>query len=245
MRLRLLPIAAFVATALLTVKVTALWHGMDAFIAETFYAQPALAQSQPAAQAPARSSAQPPKQPATPDVKAGGAAPANPEAQEVPAAGSGSTEDPMLMTQSEIDLLQRLSQRRNELESWSNDLSMREQLLKAAEMRIDSKVAELKKIQGEIKSSLKQHDAEQEEKLKSLVKIYETMKPKDAARIFEQLEMPILLDVIERMKERKAAPVIADMDPEKAKKLTIEMVKQRRLAGEETQRTAEQVSRTQ
>jgi flagellar motility protein MotE (MotC chaperone) len=71
------------------------------------------------------------------------------------------------------------------------------------------------------------------------------MKPKDAARIFEQLEMPILLDVIERMKERKAAPVIADMNPEKAKKLTIEMFKRRRLAGEETQRTAEQVSRTQ
>jgi flagellar motility protein MotE (MotC chaperone) len=180
-----------------------------------------------------------------PDVKTGDAAPANPEAQEVPAAGSGSAEDPMLMSQSEIDLLQRLSQRRNELESWSSDLSMREQLLKAAEMRIDNKVAELKKIQEEVKSSLKQHDAEQEEKLKSLVKIYETMKPKDAARIFEQLEMPILLDVIERMKERKAAPVIADMNPEKAKKLTIEMVKRRRLAGEETQRTAEQVSRTQ
>lgn len=151
----------------------------------------------------------------------------------------------MLMTQSEIDLLQKLSQRRGELESWSNDLSMREQLLKAAELRIESKVAELKKIQEEIKSSLKQHDEEQEEKLKSLVKIYETMKPKDAARIFEQLDMPILLDVVERMKETKAAPVIAGMDPEKAKKLTTEMANQRRLAGEEAQRTAEQVSRTE
>lgn len=161
-----------------------------------------------------------------------------------PAAGSGAADDPMLMSQSEIDLLQKLAQRRNELESWSTDLSTREQLLKAAELRIETKLGELKTIQQKINASLKQHDDEQEAKLKSLVKIYETMKAKEASRIFEQLDMPILLDVVERMKEAKVAPVIAAMDPEKAKKLTTEMAKRRRIAGEETQRAAEQVSKT-
>ena len=144
MRLRLLPIAAFVATTLLTVKVTAFWQGLEAFVAETFYAQPALArsppQAQPAAQPAAAPSAQSPAQPATPAERAGG------EAQGTPAAGSGSADDPMLMPQSEIDLLQKLSQRRTELEGWSNDLSMREQLLKAAELRIESKVAEQRTV---------------------------------------------------------------------------------------------------
>ena len=241
MKLRLLPIAACVATTLLVVKVAALWQDLDAFIAETFYAQPALAQTQqPAQSQPAAPNAQP-----TAESKPGPDKPAGDKAaRAAPAAGSGSADDPMLMSQSEIDLLQQLAQRRNELETWSADLSTREQLLKAAELRIETKLAELKDIQQKINGSLKQHDEEQEAKLKSLVKIYETMKPKEAARIFAELDMPILLDVVERMKEAKASPVIAAMDPEKAKKLTTEMATRRRLSGEETQRIAKQASRT-
>ncbi len=227
MKFRLLPLAVFVATALLGVKLIDLWHGVESFVAAPSYARPALAQAQPQTQpAPAANGAE--------DAAA---------ARSLPAAGSGLTDDPMLMSQSEIDILQKLAQRRVELESWGSDLSMREQLLKAAELRIESKLAELKGIQDSIKTSLKQHDEEQEAKLKSLVKIYETMKSKDAARIFNQLEMPILLDVIERMKEAKAAPVIAGMEPEKAKKLTGELAKRRRLAGEDSQHVAEKASR--
>ena len=55
----------------------------------------------------------------------------------------------------------------------------------------------------------------------SLVKIYEKMKPKDAAQVFERLEMPVLLKVIERMKEAKTAPILAAMDPGKAKAVTV------------------------
>jgi flagellar motility protein MotE (MotC chaperone) len=228
MKFRLLPIAIFAATALLGVKVVELWRGAESFVASPSYAQsaPAIPQTQSSARpAPASKTDEPPAK------------------REAPAAGSGSLEDPMLMSQSEIDILQNLAQRRVELDSWGNDLSMREQLLKAAELRIEGKLGELKGIQDSIKGSLKQHDDEQEAKLKSLVKIYETMKPKDAARIFDQLEMPILLDVIERMKEAKAAPVMAAMDADKAKKLTSELAKRRRLAGEESQRVAEKVNR--
>jgi flagellar motility protein MotE (MotC chaperone) len=220
MKFRLLPLAVFVATALLGVKLTDLWHGIESLVATPSYARSALAQAQPQTQS-------------APVAKA---AEDTPAAQRLPAAGSGLTDDPMLMSQSEIDILQKLAQRRAELESWGSDLSMREQLLKAAELRIEGKLVELKGVQDSIKTSLRQHDEEQEAKLKSLVKIYETMKPKEAARIFDQLEMPVLLDVIERMKEVKAAPVIASMDSDKAKKLTSELAKRRRLAGEDSQR---------
>lgn len=223
MKVRLLPLAVFVATALLGVKVTELWHGIENLVASPSYARPAFAQAQPQTQpGPAAKKAE--EVPAAPNL---------------PAAGSGLADDPMLMSQSEIDILQKLAQRRAELESWGSDLSMREQLLKAAELRIDGKLVELKGIQDSIKTSLKQHDDEQEAKLKSLVKIYEAMKPKEAARIFDGLEMPILLDVIERMKEAKVAPVMAAMESDKAKKLTSELAKRRRLAGEDSQRVAD------
>ena len=55
------------------------------------------------------------------------------------------------------------------------------------------------------------------------------MKPKDAARIFEQLDMVVLLDVIERMKERKSAPILAKMKPQRAKEITLELAQRRGL----------------
>jgi flagellar motility protein MotE (MotC chaperone) len=55
------------------------------------------------------------------------------------------------------------------------------------------------------------------------------MKPKDAARIFGELDMVVLLDVIERMKERKIAPILAEMNPQRAKAITIELAQRRGL----------------
>ena len=147
-------------------------------------------------------------------------------------------EDPTLFTQAEIDLLQRLADRRIELEIWRKDIEMRERLLKATERRLDKKVAELAVIQKRIKGLLKQYDKEQEAKLKSLVKIYENMKPKYAAVIFGELEMPILLDVVERMREARVAPILAKMSPKKAKRVTTELVLRRKMDAKATGRAA-------
>jgi flagellar motility protein MotE (MotC chaperone) len=46
------------------------------------------------------------------------------------------------------------------------------------------------------------------------------MKPKDAAAIFDQLEMPVLLRVARAMSPRKMAPILAAMSTTKAKDLT-------------------------
>ena len=137
--------------------------------------------------------------------------------------------DPTLFTQSEIDLLQELSDRREQIEKMSKQISLREGLLKAAEKRISNRVSELKLLQKTINDLIKTHDDQQETKMASLVKIYEAMKPKDAARIFEQLDLDTLLIVAERMKERKLAPVMAQMNPEKAKDVTVELSKLREL----------------
>ena len=150
----------------------------------------------------------------------------------------GFPEDPTLFTQAEIDLLQRLADRRIELETWRKDIEMRERLLKATEKRLDKKVAELNVIQQTIKGLLKQYDKEQEAKLKSLVKIYESMKPKNAAVIFGELDMPILLDVVERMREARAAKILAKMSPKKVKRVTTELALRRNMDSKVTGRAA-------
>ena len=64
--------------------------------------------------------------------------------------------------------------------------------------------------------------------IKSLVKIYEGMKPDEAAAIFNELDMPILLDVIGKMSERKVALVLANMNPKRARDVTQELADKRK-----------------
>ena len=131
------------------------------------------------------------------------------------------------LTRSEIDLLKELSKRREALDKEKTDLNVREQVLKATENKIDKKVLELKKLQTQLEDLMKQYEQKENSKILSLVKIYETMKPKDAAKIFNELEMPVLLKVVSNMKEVKVAPVIASMDPAKARDLSIELSRQK------------------
>lgn len=133
------------------------------------------------------------------------------------------------LTDEELDLLQALSQRREELEQRARDVDEREVLLKAAEQRIEQKINELEALQASIEALLVQHDEQTEAQISSLVKIYESMKPKQAARIFEELDMEVLLEVIERMKERKSAPILAQMNPQRAKTVTLELAQRRDL----------------
>ena len=129
----------------------------------------------------------------------------------------------------EVDILQSLSKRREEIDQWAKQVEVRENLLKATEMRIDGKVGDMNKLKKDIEGLLAQYQTQEDTKLKSLVKIYENMKPKDAATIFNEMEMPILLQIVDRMSERKAAPILAGMNPTRAKELTTELAEQRKL----------------
>lgn len=166
------------------------------------------------------------------DAAASDAAPGEPGAGSGSGSGDAPLEaprDPLTMTDAEVELLQALAERREEIERRARGLDEREALLQAAERRIEEKVVELKSLQARIEALLKQHEEQTEAQYRSLVKIYSNMKPKDAARIFEELEMDVLLAVVERMKERKAAPILAKMNADKAKSITTELAQRRLL----------------
>lgn len=130
---------------------------------------------------------------------------------------------------SEVEILQSLVKRREELRQKERLLNQREALLAAAEKQIESKMVELGTLRGEIETLLGKQQEEQQARIKSLVKMYETMKPKDAARIFDTLEEDVLLSVISQMSERKAAPILASMEAERARVVTIKLAEQKKL----------------
>jgi flagellar motility protein MotE (MotC chaperone) len=138
-------------------------------------------------------------------------------------------------SQVELDLLQSLSQRREQIEAYAKEVDMRASVLEATEKRIDDKISKMNQLQKEVQRILEEYKKQDETELRSLVKIYENMKPKDAARIFDEMDMDIMLQVVDRMSERKAAPVLAAMNPTRAKDLTIELAEMRRLRRAKTE----------
>lgn len=167
----------------------------------------AVAAETPAAPAPA------PAAPAPAHAEAPPAAPAAP--------AQGNSFDPNALTAGEIDVLQNLNRRRAEIEARARELDGREALIAAAEARVDQKLAELKAIEARIATAEAAATQAEDAQLARLVKVYEAMKPAEAAAIFNTLDFPVLLQVASRMKEAKIAPVLAAMDPQAAKALTV------------------------
>lgn len=128
-----------------------------------------------------------------------------------------------------MELFSDLSKRRKDLEAKEKELVMREALLKATQAELQQKTDELTKIKTDIETLLIQQTEQENKRIASLVKIYEGMKAKDAARIFDSLEMDVLLQVMTKMSERKSAPILAAMDGDRARNLTILLAEQNKL----------------
>ena len=219
-RVRFLPLSIFAAALMLTVKMGSIWEGFDAVLSGTISVAQVHAQQAPATATAPQAPAQPGK-----GESAEAAKPETPVAEKKSRASNPATDDPTLLTQAEIDLLQLLAERREILDARERELEQRSGLLEAAEARIDKKVSELRSLQENIEQLVKAHERAEDAKVASLVKIYENMKPKDAARIFEALDMDTLLLVAERMNERKLAPVMAQLNSERAKEITVELTR--------------------
>ncbi len=129
----------------------------------------------------------------------------------------------------ESDLYKLLAGRREQLDKRAQELDARETLVGVAEQRVDQKIKEMGVLRKQLETLLGQANTAQQEQLENLVKVYEIMKPKEAAKIFEALEMPILLGVIQKMKPARTAAILAEMDAEKAKEITTALSKRDQL----------------
>jgi flagellar motility protein MotE (MotC chaperone) len=123
-------------------------------------------------------------------------------------------------------ILERLQERRQELDTRARELDIRESLIKAAEKRMEGQLAELKATESRITVATQQKDEAMAARFKSLVTMYENMKPRDAAKIFDRLDSGVLLDVASKIEPRKMADILALMSPDAAQRLTVELASQ-------------------
>ena len=130
-------------------------------------------------------------------------------------------------TPSELDLLQSLRERREEIRQREEQVQQQQRVMQAMQKRLEDKAGELNTIKSEIEDVRKEivllsekFKKNESAQIESLTRIYEKMKSKDAARIFNNLDTAIIIDVVKSMKEASVAPIMAAMDPQKATIIT-------------------------
>ena len=127
------------------------------------------------------------------------------------------------------EVFEDMANRRKKLDRREKELMTREALIRAAEQELDRKYQELTTLRHEIEGLLERQSEEEVARIQSLVKIYETMKPKEAARIFDTLDLDVLVTVMSRMSERRLSPILANMNPERARTITIMLAEEKQL----------------
>jgi flagellar motility protein MotE (MotC chaperone) len=205
MRLRLLPIVLIALVAVLG------WRSLDAL---------RRAEVSPVGVARAAGPAPAPAAPA------GGAPPAA-AAPAAPAVTHQRPAEAQVPTRPGADaaLNERLAERRRQLDERMRDIDQREALLRAAERRLEERVEELRRLEQRVEQAGQQREEQQNTQLRGLVTMYETMRPAEAARIFDRLDREVLITVATRMNPRRMAEVLAAMQPDAAQRLTVELAR--------------------
>jgi flagellar motility protein MotE (MotC chaperone) len=145
--------------------------------------------------------------------------------------------NPQSVSPSERAILERLQARRQELEQRAREIEIRESLLKSAEKRIEGRVEEMKATEARITTATGQKAEADAARFKGLITMYEGMKPKDAAKVFDRLEMSVLYEIASQIAPRKMSDILGLMQPEAAERLTMELA--RRAGSDKSASTAD------
>ncbi len=165
-------------------------------------------------------------QTATVGPRSAAVAASGPAAPAPPAAVEAKPQEPPV-SDAERGLLLDLRHRRAELDRRARMLDQRESVLSAAQARLSARVDELTALQAKLEALESARESHDSANWAGLVRIYEAMKPRDAAVIFDALDMQVLLAVLDRMADRKAAPILAAMQPDRARLATQLLAEQR------------------
>ena len=124
------------------------------------------------------------------------------------------------LSQAEVQVLQALGARREALDQRATQIETQDELMSAAEHRLDERLAQLRQLESTVNTLLGQLDEAQEHRLANLVDVYQRMRAKDAATVFDGLEDAVLVQVASRMRQTNLAEVMGRMEPTRARRLT-------------------------
>lgn len=171
-----------------------------------------------------------------PEVIIQAAASAEPEAatpaEDVPPIVQGLTRPPEQCEAPE-EVLLALAEERDIIAAQRQALSARESELALAREKLQIEKDALLELQGAINDLLARIDASQTEDLDRLIEFYKNMKPADAARIMDDMDIETTIMILGTMKPRVAAPILAKMSPVRARAVSRIILERSQLPGDQ------------
>lgn len=116
----------------------------------------------------------------------------------------------------EVNHFQKLVERKKELDAREEELNRMESELQVQRDEIEKRLKSLEDTRQHISSSLKERVVEDEQKVETLVQMYSSMKPAQAAKVLESMDEDLAVEILGRMKKKSAAEVLNLMKAEKA-----------------------------
>lgn len=205
--IRILPIVIFLSVLMLTMRINNIIDSMQARKMPQFGVGELQAAETATPEAVALSSAL-----QTSDLK---------DSSPTPVSGDNS---PSTFTHSEIQILQELAERREALDLRSSEIDKKAVQLKVSEQEIDKRLKQLQEYEEKLKVLIQDYNEKEKEKIASLVKVYANMKPKEAARIFETLDLEVTVALLKEMKPTSSSAILAQITPIKAKAITDKII---------------------
>lgn len=134
----------------------------------------------------------------------------------VNATAADKVKQPSEWTEVEINHLQKLVQRKEQLDVRESELARMEAELQGQKDELEKKLKSLDETRVGISTMLQERTTQDEAKVETLVQVYSNMKAQQAAKVLETLDEDLAVEIIGRMKKKNAAEVLNLMKPEKA-----------------------------
>jgi flagellar motility protein MotE (MotC chaperone) len=114
------------------------------------------------------------------------------------------------------DMLKSFQAREARLKQEESKIAARRQALKLADRQLEEKLASLEAAENKLRQTLTMADTAAEGDIERLTKVYESMKPKQAAALFEEMAPEFAAGFLGRMRPEAAAGVMAGLSPQAA-----------------------------
>lgn len=134
--------------------------------------------------------------------------------------GRAAFRDDAVVDQGLSSLDANIRNRQQTLDQREEGIQIREAMLRVAEERIQQQEQALKAVESSNSEKLLELKEARDKQQERLVSIYTNMKAKDAAEVFNGLDTQIIVSVLNRMATRNVGPILAEMDPAKAREVT-------------------------
>ncbi|SEL27078.1 MotE family protein [Roseovarius nanhaiticus] len=130
-----------------------------------------------------------------------------PEIEGLASAEACTTEDDL------HDMLKSFQTREAQIRQREIEITTRQQALQAADRQLEAKLAQLKSAEEQLRQTLTIADTAAETDIDRLTRVYENMKPKQAAALFEEMNPEFAAGFLGRMKAEAAAGIMAGLSP--------------------------------